>query len=228
MFLQEIWDVIPAGEPRQYSPRMLIDSLRTKFGEEKISVLDLGCGDGRSIDWFADSGVNFTWKGLDIEASPEVGSRVRTDGEFHSYDGVNIPFDAEVFDVVFSNQVFEHVRHPEPLMREITRALKPGGLFIGSVSYLEPFHSYSLFNFTPYGWYTINVENGLKPTLLAGGIDAISLIERGLRREVPDDVWVSSPLNKEIVSDPELHQKQKSYKILMNAGHMVFSSMKPV
>ncbi|KWF32646.1 hypothetical protein WL88_25140 [Burkholderia diffusa] len=190
-------------------------------------MLDLGCGDGKSLDWFAQSGIECDWKGLDIEDSPEVRTRTRTDGAFHTYDGVHIPFEAGAFDAVFSHQVFEHVRHPERVLREIARVLRPGGVFLGSVSYLEPFHSYSIFNFTQYGWYTINTENGLTPTFLAGGVDAIGLIERGLGYDMPEDIWQCSPLNKAIIADDALNNKAKNYKILMNAGHMVFISEKP-
>lgn len=226
MYLKEIWDIVPGGRPRQHSSRDLFHLLRDRFDGKKIKILDLGCGDGRSIDWFTNCGVEFEWKGLDIENSPEVKTRVRVDGEFHSYDGVNIPFGDETFDVVFSHQVFEHVRHPERLLREVNRVLKADGLFFGSVSYLEPLHSYSIFNFTPYGWYTINVDNGLIPKVLAGGIDSIGLIERGLGRKMPDNLWSCSPLNREIIDDPALNEKQKNYKILMNSGHMVFMSEK--
>ncbi|AFQ48278.1 class I SAM-dependent methyltransferase [Burkholderia cepacia] len=227
MYLKEIWDLVPSGRPQQYSSAELLHSLRDQFAGRKIKVLDFGCGDGKSIDWFAGSGIAAEWKGLDIEDSPEVRTRIRTDGEFHSYDGVHIPFPDESFDVVFSHQVFEHVRYPERVLREIVRSLKPGGLFIGSVSYLEPLHSYSIFNFTPYGWYTINVENGLMPTMLAGSIDSLGLIGRSLGYQMPSDLWECSPLNKSIIADDSLNDKAKNYKILMNAGHMVFMSVKP-
>ncbi|WP_081074220.1 class I SAM-dependent methyltransferase [Burkholderia diffusa] len=219
--------MVPSAVPQQYSSSGLLHGLRDRFADRRASVLDLGCGDGKSLDWFAQSGIECDWKGLDIEDSPEVRTRTRTDGAFHTYDGVHIPFEAGAFDAVFSHQVFEHVRHPERVLREIARVLRPGGVFLGSVSYLEPFHSYSIFNFTQYGWYTINTENGLTPTFLAGGVDAIGLIERGLGYDMPEDIWQCSPLNKAIIADDALNNKAKNYKILMNAGHMVFISEKP-
>ncbi|AFQ48279.1 heparinase II/III family protein [Burkholderia cepacia] len=226
MYLKEIWDLVPDNKPQQYSSSGLLYALRDRFVGRRIKVLDLGCGNGKSIDWFMNSGIDCEWKGLDIEDSPEVRARVRTDGEFHTYDGVHVPFADEAFDVVFSHQVFGRLRHPERVLREIVRVLKPEGLFVGSVSYLEPLHSYSIFNFTPYGWYTVSIENGLVPTMLAGGIDSLGLIERSLGREMPTDLWRCSPLNKAIIADSSLSDKAKNYKILMNAGHMVFVSRK--
>lgn len=39
----------------------------------------------------------------------------------------NIPFDDQVFDVIFCNHVLEHVEDDQKCMREICRVLKPGG-----------------------------------------------------------------------------------------------------
>lgn len=223
MYLKEIWECIPSNEAKQFNVRILLNDLSINLLGRNIEILDVGCGDGKSIDLFKKSEIQFNWKGLDIESSPEVRSRARTDGEFYSYDGINIPFPDESFDIVFSNQVFEHVRYPEIVLREIRRVLKNDGIFFGSVSYLKPFHSYSLFNFTPYGWYTINKSCGLQPKFLAGGVDAVSLIKRNLKMDgVSDDMWVCSPLNKQIINDPSLNSKEKNYKILMGAGHIVF------
>jgi SAM-dependent methyltransferase len=230
MFIKYIYDLVPKGPAKQYSSRMLINELSNILNyksSSRICVLDLGCGDGKSIDWFKQCCLDIDWKGLDIEDSPEVNSRKRSDGEFYTYNGINIPFADSSFDVVFSNQVFEHVRHPEVLLREINRVLRKDGIFLGSVSYLEPFHSYSLFNFTPYGWYTINIDNGLTPILLAGGVDGLGLMERKLGRTKPEDnIWSCSPLNKSIIEDKSLSDKRKNYEILMNAGHIVFISKK--
>jgi SAM-dependent methyltransferase len=46
------------------------------------------------------------------------------------YDGVNIPFPNEQFDVVFSSNVLEHIPHVESFQKEIQRVLKPGGIAV--------------------------------------------------------------------------------------------------
>ena len=116
-------------------------------GSKGLKVLDLGCGAGRTVDIFRRLDPEVDWRGLDLESSPEVDKRTRKDASFYTYDGVHIPFDDAIFDIVFSHQVFEHVRHPEALLEEVTRVLKPGAAFIGSVSALEPYHSFSLWNY---------------------------------------------------------------------------------
>jgi SAM-dependent methyltransferase len=144
------------------------------------------------------------WIGLDIPDSPEVRSRTRGDCEFRIYDGVNIPFDDCSIDVIYSRQVFEHVRHPEALLKEVARVLRRGGVFIGSVSQLEPLHSFSYWNFTYYGFSVIAIDAGLELCELRPGIDGLSLVGRnlllfGLRFNLADVFlpWFTSesPLN---------------------------------
>lgn len=144
------------------------------------NVLDVGCGTGDSYDLFTNWSPGIKWVGVDIENSPEVTSRTRTDLEFHSFDGKSLPFDDSTFDMVFSKQVLEHVRHPSLLMSEMARVLKPGGLFVGSTSQLEPYHSYSLWNYTPYGFKILAEDAGFLVSEIRPSIDAFSLMLRRL------------------------------------------------
>ena len=36
-----------------------------------------------------------------------------------SFDGINLPYDNDFFDIVYTHQVFEHVRKPHPLMCDV-------------------------------------------------------------------------------------------------------------
>lgn len=164
-------------------------------------VLDLGCGTGVSLDLFRQIAPHTKWIGVDIEHSPEVDARSRADGEFRTYDGVNIPADSASIDLIYSRQVFEHVRHPEELLADIRRVLKPGGSFIGSTSHLEPYHSFSYWNFTPFGFKRLVESAGLQLVELRPGIDAIALITRAYKDNDPTmNQWFAqeSPLNQQI------------------------------
>jgi SAM-dependent methyltransferase len=45
-------------------------------------------------------------------------------------DGASIPYGSGTFDVVFSDNVLEHLADPVSVFREVARVLKPGGCFL--------------------------------------------------------------------------------------------------
>lgn len=219
-------DVIPNDHSRQSTAADELNNQIAK-GFNPSEVLDLGCGDGRSIDLFKSVLPEAKWTGVDIESSPEVTMRRRTDGDFVSFDGVNLPFQAESFGMVYSYQVFEHVRHPEPLLAEIRRVLKKDGLLIGQTSQLEPYHSFSYWNFTVFGFRRILEAAGLRLLVLRPGIDGLTLIQRSIHGRAPE--WTKyfteeSPLNAEI--EQELENKRPSrtrnFRKLIYCGQFVF------
>lgn len=169
---------IPKDSSQQVTSEYYIGHVLKQEQEAEIKVLDLGCGSGNSEAKFKAHGKKVEWFGLDIGESPEVNARTKTEGNFYTFDGVNIPFEDNYFDVIYSNQVFEHVRYPEALLKEINRVLKPGAYFIGSVSYLEPYHSFSFWNYTPYGFKEISDHAGLEVIEIRPSIDALTLIIR--------------------------------------------------
>ena len=163
------------------------------------SVMDLGCGAGDSVEQFRNVNPSVRWVGVDIESSPEVARRRRDDAEFVVFDGVRLPFDDASFDAVYCKQVLEHVPAPAPLLEEVARVLRPGGSFAGSTSQLEPFHSLSTWNYTPYGLKLLLEEAGLPLVEVRPGIDSLALImNRGLgMRSFTRRWWAhESPLNR--------------------------------
>ncbi len=191
---------VPADHARQVLADHYIAELTRQLSRETPSprVVDLGCGAGDSVDAFrrADPGVR--WLGLDLPRSPEVATRTRTDAEFATFDGVAIPLPDGSQDLVFCKQVLEHVQRPEPLLAEVGRVLRPGGVFVGSTSQLEPYHSLSQFNYTPVGLTRLIEESGMRVAELRPGIDALTLIvRRGLGGPAFFRRWWAreSPLN---------------------------------
>jgi SAM-dependent methyltransferase len=187
-------DVVPASRV----PQSLADDHIPRLAALG-SVLDLGCGTGDSVEQFRNVNPDVRWTGVDIERSPEVAARRREDASFVTFDGVSLPFSDGSFDAVYCKQVLEHVRAPAPLLAEVARVLRPGGLFAGSTSQLEPFHSYSTWNYTPYGLSLLLREAGLSVVEMRPGIDSLALIvNRGLGMRSWTRRWWSaeSPLNR--------------------------------
>ena len=102
--------------------------------------------------------------------------RTRTDARFETFDGVTIPFEDQSFDLVYCKQVLEHVRRPESLLAEVRRVLATSGYLAGSTSQLEPFHSLSLWNYTPFGLAELAAAAGLTLIEVRPGVDVFTLL----------------------------------------------------
>ena len=187
---QLAYRLLAAAVPDDHARQTTAETMAANHSLHRdFTLLDVGCGAGVSIDVFRQiekaEGIRVEWNGVDIAESPEVRERVRTDGNFKTFDGIHLPYPDASFDIIYSDQVFEHVRQPDALMQDIARALKPGGLFLGSVAYLEPFHSYSIFNFTPYGMMRVCEAAGLSIRELRPGVDGWTLMLRHVLRRPP-------------------------------------------
>lgn len=214
-------NIIPKDSSKQVVSSYYVDYAFDKQNNIR-TVMDLGCGSGKSVHMFKKKSPDIKWVGLDITNTITLELSQFKNSEFLVYDGVNIPFKDNSFDIIYSNQVFEHVEHPKELLREVHRVLKPGGYFIGSVSQLEPYHAHSLYNYTPYGFNFLINESGMKLNEIRPSIDAITLLtRRGLNRPKCFDRWWTkeSILNRII----ELFGRvTKKTNIWINATKLLF------
>ncbi len=217
---EQIKHTIPEDHARTSSAEDLLAQAMPEDGP--VDVLDLGCGDGRGADVAQAIGPKIRYKGVDIEGSPEVLGRSREDFEFHSYDGVNLPFPDESFDLVYSRQVFEHVRHPDQVTREIRRVLRPGGVFVGSLSNLEPYHSFSIFNYTPYGVFRLIEDNEMSLRLMRPGPEGLSLIVRQLTNRRISRFGLVYPLIATAGKLRGWDARRRNYLKLRFSGHICF------
>jgi SAM-dependent methyltransferase len=168
--------VIPRDHARQMIAEAYVGQDLGRSGGRPWRVLDVGCGPGFSVDVFRMRDPDVQWIGLDLPDSPEVRTRTRTDARFETFDGVTIPFEDESFDLVYCKQVLEHVHRPAPLLAEVRRVLARGGFLAGSTSQLEPFHSLSLWNYTPFGFAELIDRAGLTLVEVRPGIDVFTLL----------------------------------------------------
>jgi len=221
--------------PNDVAAQARADRLAKQLVESagSLRILDLGCGRGRSRALFEAVNPAIRWVGVDIINSPEVGGRAATIPGMVAFDGVRLPFPDASFDVVFTQQVLEHVRHPEPLLAEALRVLTPAGEMIGSTSHLEPYHSHSLWNFTPFGLKVIAEEAGFDVVALRPGIDGIALIERAYTGDHSTyNKYFSdeSPLNRSIdewASAADRTVRQTNVRKLAFSGHFTFHLRRP-
>jgi SAM-dependent methyltransferase len=212
---------LPADHSRQvnapYYAQQVVADLRPKV------VVDLGCGVGGSYDLFRRLDPAIRWLGIDIRDSPEARGRTGGGELVVYYDGVHLPLRDESVPVIYCRQVLEHVVHPRSVLAEVHRALAPGGVFVGSTSQLEPYHSYSVWNFTPYGFRTIVEETGLRVREIRPSIYGPTMIRRqylgnpaGYRRFFASE----SPLNAQI---EEWAHRERIAPDVTNARKLQFS-----
>lgn len=227
-------DALPTGAPAQSNALAVLRQQLLASGTPQPLVLDVGCGRGEGLDFVRSVLPEAWWLGVDIEQSAEVDERpTRTDAEFRTFDGEQLPVDSDTVDIVYSQQVFEHVERPEPLIADIARVLKPGGIFCGSVSQLEAFHSRSVGGFTTYGWRLAMERAGLKLVEVRPGIDVGTLLLRRVVRRSQrfDKYWIQeSPGNRlmDVVARVKrLDGAQRNALKLMFAGQFTFVVQRP-
>lgn len=98
-----------------------------------FKVLEIGSGTGYQLQLLQKKFSKAI--GLDIEDSNYA--TVKTENVVF-YDGINIPFENESFDVIFSSNTLEHVAQIDELEAEFKRVLKPNGFCV----HILPSHSW--------------------------------------------------------------------------------------
>ena len=132
-------------------------------------LLNLGSGAGGDKAYLSSRG--FQVVALDTFFSPHT--TVIGDGHV-------LPFTDSVFDVAAAIKVLEHLHSPSQAVSEVFRVLKPRGYFIGSVAFLEPFHSDSYFNMSHLGITYLLQKHGFSVEVLFPGWDFLQAFFRNL------------------------------------------------
>jgi 2-polyprenyl-3-methyl-5-hydroxy-6-metoxy-1,4-benzoquinol methylase len=164
---------------------------------QKAAILDVGTRFGTFVHELDQMGYHDSF-GIDIDrdaiskgisAYPELEKRLR------SFDGKNIPFDAESFDAICMFDVLEHIPNVSEFLRsELWRVLKSRGVLIFQTPNImtnvpwEIFAHKSLFAWKKYHC-SLQTYWSLKRLLFRTGLTQIK-IERFL---------VSSPFNSDLI-----------------------------
>jgi len=113
-------------------------------------VADVGCGFGTMKKVVED--VGGTWIGIEpFEGGAEI---VKGDAQ-------DLPFPDNTFDVVLMHAVLEHVPNVSEAFAEVSRVLKPGGVFVGYVSFMESFHEISYTHMSHKSIEYFSNDNGM-------------------------------------------------------------------
>jgi ubiquinone/menaquinone biosynthesis C-methylase UbiE len=121
-----------------------------QFPRRDPAVLDFGAGVGTSVPYFRRYFPNASLTCLDVSRkSLDVGaSRYPGQAEFVHFDGGELPFADDQFDLVFLACVLHHIPHAEhpTILQELQRVLRRGGSLV-------------VFEHNPYNPLTVHAVN---------------------------------------------------------------------
>jgi SAM-dependent methyltransferase len=190
-------------------------------------MLDLGCGS--TVHRRACEHAGFEYVGLDYD-SPEATILG---------DGHALPFKDATFPFILSMAVLEHIRYPFVMTRETYRVLKPGGVFIGSVAFLEPFHGDSYYHHTHLGAFNSLHFAGFDIKAMApvsGWSGLLALATLGLFPKVPRPVTKCLILPLHLLHRlwwqlgylvTRSRTSSEEWRLLRTAGAFAFVAVKP-
>jgi SAM-dependent methyltransferase len=96
----------------------------------RARILDAGCGSGRNMVEFARHGVV---TGIELSQTSVDLARERGAGEVVEGSVLDMPFDADAFDLAASLDVIEHLQDDLQALRELRRVVAPGGSLLVTV-----------------------------------------------------------------------------------------------
>ena len=168
-----------------------------------MSVLDIGCGPGSITVGLAESVPSGRAVGLDIEpgqielANARVKEMALPNCSFDVGSVLDLPYPDASFDVVYGHTILMQFGDPEPVLTEVKRVLKPGGM----IAFRELDFAASLFG--PPGsaietvWLTLRrsiLENDGYPDI---GRDLPSLcVNQGFEVTWAKPVYFNAPTQK--------------------------------
>lgn len=143
-----------AGQQRR------LDMIQAAAGERiRGSVLENGCGIGLYLEHLASFGGQVFGLEFDLERA----HKARLQGhQIVGGAGECLPFPADSFDLILSNEVIEHVADDRKTVQEMVRALKPGGrIILFGPNRWYPFETHGIFWRGEYRFGNIPLVNYL-------------------------------------------------------------------
>ena len=116
---------------RMYQRRLR--SLLGRLGRDgPVRLLDVGCADGRLLDWYkaGPDGARLETHGIEMSEAAAATARSRGHRVVTGRFEVDDELEPGTFDVILAYHVIEHVDDPVRFTRRAAELLAPGGLFV--------------------------------------------------------------------------------------------------
>ena len=121
-------------EEHRYRQEPFIHAVAQFTRHHGKKLLEIGVGAGTDHLQWARAGAECFGVDLTDSAITVTGRRLALYGlesKLQRLDAETLPFPDASFDVVYSWGVIHHSEHPEAIISEVRRVLRPGGVFIG-------------------------------------------------------------------------------------------------
>jgi ubiquinone/menaquinone biosynthesis C-methylase UbiE len=148
------WDSIYKQGAKEEEPREEVIPLQDLFQKNKVQkILDLGCGGGRHLVYFAKLGYRVS--GIDvapeaIKLSQRWLAREGLRAELQCADMIRLPWPDKFFDAVLSIRVLEHsqLKHIQKILKEVYRVIRDNGYFFANLKKHPPWKGWKEGKFT--------------------------------------------------------------------------------
>ncbi len=145
----------------------------------------------------------------------------------HSFS--NIPLDDGSVDAVVSFAVLEHVRHPERVVREIARVLKPGGVAFQKIitrdhrsfSKVSGYHPFSYLLHDETAWEAINKDKFYQNRLLPHEWEALFRAHLSVRHMATLEPY---PLAHDVYAEIKAHRPDLQRRHLENLNCVLIAT----
>ena len=125
-YLSVIYD--EKSHPYNDYPEKLCAYLFQSFGLKKgMKMLEPGCGRGEFLNNFKELGLDVVGVDISLEAA---NFKNGLDVRLCDVESEELPFEDNVFDVIYSKSFIEHLNYPEKYLEEAYRVLKPNGILL--------------------------------------------------------------------------------------------------
>ena len=101
------------------------------LNKKDLKILDFGCGIGNLLNVLNESDINCELYGVDIFENQSLFEIAKENAPFAQIKRIK-PYEkfdfGEKFDIILSNQVFEHIENLDDVYQHLSKILKPNGI----------------------------------------------------------------------------------------------------
>lgn len=137
---------IERGRPSyswRYGQDRRLEMVREFVELDDAAVLDVGCGIGTYVRRFRQFSEDV--HGIEVEEERVAEASAELPNIVHAY-GEALPYPDDRFDLVFSNEVIEHVDDDRRTAAEMVRVTRPGGIIVAfAPNRLYPFETHGAY-----------------------------------------------------------------------------------